>query len=67
MPDFNIAEIAVTHTLYYEPSEYLDYCEENDIEPTESGFLNFIQPEIDEDFPNCASHICEIIHTNSDS
>ena len=46
MTNFNISEIAVTHTYYYQADEYLEYCEENDIEPTEDGFYNFILPSI---------------------
>ncbi len=63
MTDFNIAEIAVTHTFYYEPSNYLEYCQENGILPTEDGFCNFILPEIDEDFPNCRHHPYEVTYT----
>ena len=63
MTEFNIAEIEVTHTLYYEPSDYLEYCQENGIIPTEAGFYNFILPEIDEDFPNCHHHPYKVVYT----
>ena len=63
MQTFNVAEIAVTHTYYYEPSEYLEHCDENDIEPTEAGFYNFVLPEIDEDFPRSDFHLYEVIYT----
>jgi len=63
MDQFNIAEIEVTHTYYYEPSDYLEYCEENDITPTETGFFNFILPEVNEDFPNSQHHPYKVIYT----
>lgn len=56
MTDFNIAEIVVTHTYHYEPDEYLAYCESNNEEPTEEGFILYLQPEIAEDFPNSSAH-----------
>lgn len=65
MTDFNIAEISVTHTYYYQPDEYLDYCEENDIEPTQEGFFNFVLPEINADFPISDTHTYKIIRDGS--
>jgi hypothetical protein len=65
MTNFNIAEISVTHTYYYQPDDYLEYCQENDIEPTEEGFYNFILPEINEDFPSSGCHLYEVIHTKA--
>lgn len=64
MSNFNISEIAVTHTYYYQPDEYLEYCTENDIEPTEDGFYNFILPEINRDFPISDKHSARIIYTD---
>jgi hypothetical protein len=65
MQPFNVAQIAVTHTYYYEPSDYLEYCQENNIIPTEAGFYNFILPEIDEDFPNSQHHPYSVTYTES--
>jgi len=62
MPDFNIAEVSVTHTYYYSTSEYLEHCNLNNLEPTEADFLEYIQSDIDNDFPNSDSHICEVIY-----
>lgn len=67
MNSFNIAQIAVTHTYYYEPSDYLEYCEENDIEPTRRGFFNFVLPEIQEDFPNSKHHHYSITYKDDDN
>jgi hypothetical protein len=38
MPKFNIAEVAVTHTCYYEPSVYLEHCEAIGVEPSEEEY-----------------------------
>lgn len=65
MTDFNIAEISVTHTYSYQSYEYLEYCEENDIEPTQEGFLNFVLPEINADFPISDVHTYKIIRDES--
>jgi hypothetical protein len=45
MPDFNIIDVTVTHTYHYDPSEYLECCEQNGIAPTEAGIIDFIQDE----------------------
>ena len=63
MTDFNIAEISVTHTYYYQPDEYLEYCKENDLEPTQDGFFNFVLPEINEDYPIRDFHPYKVIYT----
>jgi hypothetical protein len=47
---FNISEVQATQTLTYTPALYLEYCEEQQQEPTEDGFLSYIKPDIDEDF-----------------
>jgi len=67
MKTFNIAEITVTHTYCYEPSDYLEYCEENDITPTETGFFNFILPEVNEDFPNSQHHPYTVTYKDNDN
>lgn len=62
---FNIAEIAVTHTYYYQPDEYLAYCDQHNLQPTEAGFYNFILPEINEDFPGNDYHPHTVTYTES--
>ena len=66
MPKFNIAEVSVTHTCYYEPSVYLEHCESLGIEPSEEQYLEYIQDEIDEDFPSFATHKAEITYHEGD-
>ena len=67
MPKFNIAEVAVTHTCYYEPSVYLEHCEAIGVEPSEEEYLDFIQDEIDEDFPTFDHNLTQIIYNNPDN
>jgi hypothetical protein len=38
--------------MEYNPAAYLECCEEIGEEPTQEGFLEFIQDWIDEDFRN---------------
>ncbi len=66
MPDFNIIDVTVTHTYHYDPYEYLKYCEGNDLTPTEEGFINFIQAEVQEDFPISTYHNCVVNYRNND-
>jgi hypothetical protein len=66
MPKFNIAQVAVTHTCYYEPSVYLEHCEAIGVEPSEEEYLDFIQDEIDEDFPSFDHHTVEVIYHAAD-
>lgn len=47
---FNISEVQATQTLTYTPALYLEYCEEQQQEPSEDGFLAYLKPDIDEDF-----------------
>lgn len=58
---FDIAEIVVTHSYHYDPSQYLKACEEDGEEPTEEGFYNYILPEINEDFPQSSWHPYEVV------
>lgn len=44
-----IKSIKVTRTVWYGPQEYLDYCEEEGEEPTQDGFVEFINDWIYED------------------
>jgi hypothetical protein len=62
MTVFNVSEIIVTHTYHYVPDEYLNYCADNDVEPTECGFYSFILPEIHEDFPNNRVHPYTVVY-----
>ena len=66
MPKFNIAQVAVTHTCYYEPSVYLEHCESLGIEPSEEQYLEYIQDEINEDFPFATYHKAEITYHEAD-
>ena len=67
MLKLNIAEVSVTHTCYYEPSVYLEHCESIGVEPSEEEYLDFIQDEIDEDFPTFDHHLTQIIYNNPDN
>ena len=66
MPKFNIAEVSVTHTCYYEPSVYLEHCESLGIEPSEEQYLEYIQDENDEDFPSFDHHTVEVVYHAAD-
>lgn len=65
MTDFNIAEVTVTHTYHYEPSDYLNYCDETNTAPSLEGYIEFIWPEIQADFPNSNMHTYEVTYTES--
>jgi hypothetical protein len=67
MSTFNIAEVAVTHTCYYNPAVYLEHCADLGVEPNEEEYLNFIQDEIDEDFPSFDHHVAQIIYNSPDN
>jgi hypothetical protein len=56
MPKFNIAEVSVTHTCYYEPSVYLEHCESLGIEPSEEQYLEYIHVRSATDFPSFDHH-----------
>jgi len=45
-----IHSIKVVRSMQYDPEVYLDFCKENEEEPTQDGFLDFIQDWIDDDF-----------------
>lgn len=62
---FNVTEIVVTHTYHYSPSEYVGYCEDNDKGPTLDGFIEYILPEINEDFPKSKFHPHRVLTTDS--
>ena len=45
----NIKPIKVTRTFCYSPEVYLEWCEDEDITPTQEGFLEFVSDWIYED------------------
>ena len=45
-----IYPIKVIRSVQYNPESYLEFCEESEEEPTQEGFLEFIQDWIYEDF-----------------
>jgi len=47
-----IKPIQVTRSMVYTPESYLELCEEDDEEPTQEGFRDFIDDWIDDDFNN---------------
>lgn len=65
MTQFNVAELAVSHTYYYDPSEYLSYCKDSDIEPSEQGFIDYTMPEINGDFPLSDWHPTRVIYRDA--
>lgn len=48
MSDIKPVIVSVSYT--YNPEEYLNYCEEEGIEPTQEDFEDFIAPWIEDDF-----------------
>lgn len=49
-PLYTIKPVAVSRTIYYTPESYLEYCAEYDEEPTQDGFIQYIQDWIEDDF-----------------
>ena len=47
-----VQSVKVTRTITYSPDSYYEYCEEYNEEPTQDGFLNYIEDWINEDFEN---------------
>ena len=45
-----IKSVKVTRTITYGPVDYIEWCEEEGIEPTQEGFLEFIEAWIYDDF-----------------
>jgi len=45
-----ISPVLVTQQIQYDPESYFDYCRENDEEPTQDGFHEYIQDWIADDF-----------------
>lgn len=61
---FNVTEVEATQTLIYTPEDYLEYCEQQGEEPTESGFLAYLEPEINEDFGGYHGAVTVRYHSN---
>jgi hypothetical protein len=45
---------------------YLEHCESLGIEPSEEQYLEYIQDEIDEDFPSFDHHTVEVVYHAAD-
>ena len=56
----NIKSIKVTRTFCYSPETYLEWCEEEDITPTQEGFLEFVSSWIFDDFESCLDDLEEV-------
>ena len=61
---FTIKSVTATMTLIYDPDFYLEKCRDEEIEPTDQGFLDFIEPDVLEDFG--ARPCLEIEHISDD-
>jgi len=46
----DIKEVTVTHTVIYDQSNYIDWCESGGTIPTDEGFLQWVRDCADEDF-----------------
>jgi len=49
-----IKSYVVTRTIGYGPAEYLEWCDEEGIEPTQEGFKEFILSWVYDDFTSIA-------------
>ena len=45
-----IKSVKATHTVEYSPDLYLKVCEYNNRQPTQEGFIDYLQSLIEEDF-----------------
>lgn len=63
-PMTEIFPVRITRTMEYTPEAYLEFCAENEYEPTQEGFYEFIQDWIDEDFrrTNDPRYHIQILH-----
>jgi hypothetical protein len=46
----SIKSVIVTRSIVYSPYVYIEFCKEYDEEPTQKGFIEFIENFIYEDF-----------------
>lgn len=58
VPEIN--EIEVTRTIIYAPDDYLLYCKESGVIPTQDGFIDFVADQFDHDFAD--EHLNEFGH-----
>jgi len=58
-----IKSVIVTRSIEYSPEAYLECCKEDDEEPTQEGFIEFIQDWIYDDF-RCGNTAQEITELN---
>lgn len=61
---FTIREVEATQTLVYTPETYLEFCQLQGEEPSNDGFLAYIQQDIDDDFDGYNG--CLLIRHNTD-
>lgn len=47
-----IKPVLVSQSVEYDPESYLEYCKENNEEPTQDGFIDYIQDWVADDFNN---------------
>ena len=52
----NIKPIKVTRIFCYHPEAYIEWCEDEDITPTQEGFIEFISDWIYEDMASPMDH-----------
>ena len=45
-----IKSVIVTRSIEYSPEAYLEWCKENDEEPTQEAFIEYIQDWVYSDF-----------------
>jgi hypothetical protein len=48
----DLPSIRITRTVEYVPEFYLQYCEENELNPNKEDFYSFIEEWINNDFSN---------------
>ena len=46
----SIKSVIVTRSIEYSPYEYIEFCKEYDQEPTQKGFIEFVENFIHHDF-----------------
>ena len=58
-----IKSVIVTRSIEYSPEAYLEWCKENDEEPTQEAFIEYIRDWIEDDF-DCGQGQQEITTLN---
>lgn len=65
MTDLKAIEVTAKVTYTYTPREYLDYCEEYNVVPTQEGFEDFIADNyLDEEFTDKGLTITEVLRVD---